>query len=386
MFCRKDAALVLMADDHGLPGREPCPPPQVSIVVPCYNERDNVRSMVDALADALAGRSWEVIFVDDSSPDGTMDVVRALAAHDARVRGISRLGRRGLSSAVIEGVLSSSAMIVAVMDGDMQHDERCLGQLLDAIASGGNDIAIGSRHVAGGDAGGLANRWRQMLSDVGIRVARRLMPVDVRDPMSGFFAIRRSVFIATAPHLSGTGFKILLDIIMSAPMDLRVAEIPFVFRSRAAGESKLDSVVLLQFAAMMLDRLCRGYLPVRFISFCLVGLLGIGVNLGVLSVLLQCGVTFPVGQVVGTYVSMIVNFGLNNRLTYRDCRLHGMALVAGLCLFVLICSVGAVANVGVAQMLLSSGPRHWGSASMAGAAIAAVWNYAVSSTLIWKIR
>lgn len=204
--------------------------------------------------------------------------------------------------------------------------------------------------------------------------------------MSGFFAIRRSVFIATAPHLSGTGFKILLDIIMSAPMDLRVAEIPFVFRSRAAGESKLDSVVLLQFAAMMLDRLCRGYLPVRFISFCLVGLLGIGVNLGVLSVLLQCGVTFPVGQVVGTYVSMIVNFGLNNRLTYRDCRLHGVALVAGLCLFVLICSVGAVANVGVAQMLLSSGPRHWGSASMAGAAIAAVWNYAVSSTLIWKIR
>ncbi|MCW4590131.1 glycosyltransferase family 2 protein [Gluconacetobacter entanii] len=367
-------------------GRESCRPARVSIVVPCYNERDNVRPMVDALDHALAGRAWEVIFVDDSSPDGTIDVVRDLAAQDARVRGILRLGRRGLSSAVIEGILSSSAGIVAVMDGDMQHDERCLGQLLDAIETGGNDIAIGSRHVAGGDAGGLANRWRRMLSDAGIRVARRFMPVKVSDPMSGFFAIRRTLFTATAPHLSGTGFKILLDILMSAPVPLRVAEIPFVFRSRAAGESKLDSVVLIQFAAMMLDRLCRGYLPVRFISFCFVGLLGIGVNLGVLSVLLECGADFSLGQVVGTYVSMIVNFWLNNRLTYRDCRLKGAALVRGLCLFVLICSIGALANVGVAQMILSSGPRHWTSASVAGAAIAAVWNYAVSSTLIWKIR
>ena len=349
------------ADDHGVAGRGVCPPPQVSIVVPCYNERDNVRPMVDALADALAGRSWEVVFVDDNSPDGTMDVGRDLAAHDARVRGILRLGRRGLSSAVIEGGLSSSAGIVAVMDGDMQHDGRCLGQRPDAIASGGNDIAIGSRHVEGGRC-----PWpdQPLAADAGIRVARRVMPVDVSDPMSGFFAIRRTVFTATAPHLCGTGFKLLPDIITSAPVSLRVAEIPFVFRTRAAGESRLDSVVLIQFATMMLDKLCRGHLPV----------------------LLRCGAAFLVGQVVGTYVSMIVNFWLNNRLTYRDCRLRATALVAGLCLFVLICSIGALANVGVAQLVLSSGPRHWTSASIAGAAIAAVWNYAVSSTLIWKIR
>ncbi|RBM05251.1 glycosyltransferase [Novacetimonas cocois] len=374
-----------MTGNQASGGENGCVPPRISVVVPCYNERDNIRPMIDALHRALAGREWEVIFVDDDSPDGTIHVVRQLGARDARVRGLLRLGRRGLSSAVIEGILSSSAEIVAVMDGDMQHDERCLGQLIDAISSGGNDIAIGSRHVEGGDSRGLASRWRHVLSDAGIRIARKFLPVEVSDPMSGFFAIRRDLFTRIAPRLSGTGFKILLDIIMSAPGALRVAEVPYVFRARVAGESKLDSMVLIQFATMLLDRMCHGYLPVRFVSFCIVGLLGIGVNLAVLSVLVQCGVGFRVGQAVGTYVSMIGNFWLNNTLTYRDRRLKGGAMFGGLCLFVLSCSVGAVANIGVAQMILNDG-RYWTWASVAGAAIAAVWNYAVSSTLIWKVR
>lgn len=242
---------MLMADDHGLPGREPCPPPQVSIVVPCYNERDNVRPMVDALADALAGRSWEVIFVDDSSPDGTMDVVRALAAHDARVRGISRLGRRGLSSAVIEGVLSSSAPVVAVMDGDMQHDERLLARMFDAIQNQGYEVAIGSRHVEGGDNSGLANAWRLFLSDAGIRIAQHFLSVRISDPMSGFFAVRRDLFVSCVARLSGTGFKILLDMLMAQKTAPRVVELPFVFRSRHEGESKMDRKVLLQFGQMI---------------------------------------------------------------------------------------------------------------------------------------
>ncbi|GBQ27625.1 glycosyltransferase [Gluconacetobacter sacchari] len=357
----------------------------VSIVVPCYNERANVRPMVAALSQALAGREWEVIFVDDNSPDGTIDEVRALAEQDGRVRGVLRVGRRGLSSAVIEGVLSSSARIVAVMDGDMQHDESCLGQLIDAVARDGYDIAVGSRHVAGGDNAGLASGWRTFLSDSGIRIVQMILPVRLGDPMSGFFAMRRDLFERTVPRLSGTGFKILLDVFLSAPQRPRVLEVPFVFRPRAAGESKLDVLVLLQFAAMLGDKLCRGFLPIRFIGFGLVGLIGILVNLAVLEIGRRCGTDFATGQWLGTLVAMVTNFWMNNALTYRDRRLRGMRMWLGLGLFMVICAAGAVADVGIARAIFSSDGQ-WGLASMAGAAIAVVWNYAVSSTLIWRVR
>lgn len=357
----------------------------VSIIVPCYNERVNVRPLVAALSAALAGRDWEVIFVDDNSPDGTIDAVRELAEQDGRVRGILRVGRRGLSSAVIEGALSSSARVIAVMDGDMQHDESCLGRLIDAVARDGYDIAVGSRHVAGGDNAGLANRWRTVLSDSGIRLVRMMLPVRLSDPMSGFFAMRRDLFAQAVPHLSGTGFKILLDVFLSAPRRPRVLEVPFVFRPRAAGESKLDVLVLLQFLAMMLDKLCRGFLPVRFVGFALVGLVGILVNLAVLSAARGLGVDFATGQGAGTLVAMVTNFWMNNSLTYRDCRLRGGRMWLGLGLFLAICSVGAVADIGIARAIFRS-DGGWGQAGAAGAAIAVVWNYAVSSTLIWRAR
>jgi dolichol-phosphate mannosyltransferase len=361
------------------------PAADISIVVPCYNERANVRPLVAALSAVLAGREWEVIFVDDSSPDGTIDEVRALAECDGRVRGILRVGRRGLSSAVIEGALSSSARIVAVMDGDMQHDESCLGRLIDAVARDGYDIAVGSRHVAGGDNGGLANGWRKFLSDSGIRIVQMVLPVRLGDPMSGFFAMRRDLFERAVPHLSGTGFKILLDVFLSTPQRPRVLEVPFVFRPRAAGESKLDVMVLLQFLSMLADKLCHGFLPIRFISFALVGMVGILVNLAVLDVARRCGAGFGAGQGIGTVAAMVANFWMNNSLTYRDCRLRGGRMWLGLVLFLTICSVGAVADIGIARAIFNHDGQ-WDQAGAAGAAIAVVWNYAVSSTLIWRVR
>ncbi|ACI52935.1 glycosyl transferase family 2 [Gluconacetobacter diazotrophicus PA1 5] len=357
----------------------------ISIVVPCYNERANVRPMVAALSAALAGREWEVIFVDDNSPDGTIDEVRSLAECDGRVRGILRVGRRGLSSAVIEGVLSSSARVVAVMDGDMQHDESCLGRLIDAVVRDGYDIAVGSRHVEGGDNAGLANGWRKFLSDSGIRMVQMILQVRLGDPMSGFFAMRRDLFERAVPHLSGTGFKILLDVFLSAPQRPRVLEVPFVFRPRAAGESKLDVLVLIQFLAMLGDKVCRGFLPTRFIAFALVGLVGILVNLVVLDVARRCGADFASGQGIGTVAAMVANFWMNNSLTYRDCRLRGGRMWLGLLLFLAICSVGALADIGIARAVFSEDGK-WNQAGAAGAAIAVVWNYAVSSTLIWRVR
>ena len=358
-------------------------PPELSVIVPCYNERANVRPLAARLAAALDGIAWEAVFVDDDSPDGTAAEARALAALDARIRCIRRIGRRGLTSAVVEGALSCSAPFVAVIDGDLQHDETRLPDLLAAVRAGA-DIAVGSRHVPGGDSAGLGGAWRHRLSAAGAGLARRALPVTLHDPMSGYFLLPRPLFEQLAPRLTSQGFKVLLDLMLSAPAPLRVAEVPCQFRARAAGRSKLDILVLVQFAALLLDKATRGLLPLRFLSFAMVGAVGVAVHLAVLTAA-RGGVTFETAQVAATVVAMVANFQLNNVVTYRDARLRGGALWRGLALFLVVCGLGAYANIGIARVLYSD-HAGWTPAGLAGAAIGLVWNYAVSATLVWRAR
>jgi dolichol-phosphate mannosyltransferase len=360
--------------------------PDLTVVVPCYNERPNVAPLIEKLDATLFGIAWEVVFVDDNSPDGTTAEVRRIAQTDPRVRCIRRIVRRGLASAVIEGALSSSAQFVAVIDGDMQHDETKLPQMLAALRTGRYDLAVGSRHAEGGDASGLTNRWRHVLSDGGIWLAQLFLPVRLTDPMSGYFMLPRPLFEQLAAGLTGQGFKILVDLALSSPAPLRVIEIPFHFHERVAGESKLDALVLTQFAGLLLDKVFGGLLPLRFISFALVGGLGVVVHLAVLTMLLKLtGQGFEAAQAIATLVAMVFNFQLNNEITYRDQRLRGPALWRGLLLFMLVCGVGAVANVGIANMLYESHTA-WSIAGAIGAVIGVVWNFAVSATLVWRAR
>lgn len=361
-------------------------PAELTVVVPCFNERPNVAPLVAKLHAALAGIAWEVVFVDDNSPDGTAAEARRLAQADPRVRCIRRIGRRGLSSAVVEGALSSSAQFVAVMDGDLQHDETRLPVMLQALRGGEYDLAVASRHVAGGDAGGLASRWRHTLSNAGTELAQRFLPVRLSDPMSGFFMLPRALFEQLAPALTAQGFKILLDLVLSADRKLRVIEIPAEFRKRVAGESKLDVLVLTQFAGLLVDKTLGGLLPLRFLSFAAVGLLGVGVNVAVLIGGRETlGLDFAMSQTIATIIAMVFNFQLNNQITYRDQRLRGTRLWRGLLLFLLVCSVGAVANIGIASVLYET-HTYWTLAGAIGAVIGVVWNYAVSATLVWRAR
>jgi dolichol-phosphate mannosyltransferase len=340
--------------------------------------------MVAALRAALPDIAWEVVFVDDNSPDGTADAARALARTDPAVRCIRRIGRRGLSSAVIEGALSSSATYVAVIDGDMQHDETRLPLMLAAVQAGA-DIAIGSRHVAGGDSTGLSSPFRERLSAAGIGIAKKLTGADINDPMSGFFLLRRSLFESLAGRLNGQGFKILLDLVLASPAKLNIAEIPYKFRPRAAGESKLDALVMLQFAGLLIDKALRGTVPLRFISFALVGAFGVLINLAILQIARAAGLSFSTAQTIGTFAAMVANFQLNNQLTYRTQRLKGVYVWRGLALFMLVCGLGAVANIGIANALYAQ--KAGGVlAGAAGAAVGVVWNYAVSATLVWRAR
>jgi dolichol-phosphate mannosyltransferase len=360
-------------------------PAELAIVIPTYNEAANIRLLVDAIDRALPDVRWEILFVDDHSPDGTSDKVRALATRDARVRIVHRYGRRGLSSACVEGIMASAAPAVAVMDADMQHDEAILGQMLARLNQGDVDLVVGSRYVDGGCMGDWGQA-RQRMSRLATTLAHRLTGTDISDPMSGFFMIRRDAFLKSLPRLSSVGFKILLDIAASAPTTLRVAEIPYTFRLRQHGESKLDSLVLWEYFQLLLDKAVGRYIPVRFLSFALVGGFGVVIHFAVLTAMFEgIGTSFGRAQALATVVAISTNFFLNNVLTYRDQRLRGRQLFYGWLSFNLVCATGAAANVGVADWLFAR-DNYWVMSALAGIAVSVVWNYAMSSLFTWRKR
>lgn len=357
--------------------------PELSVIVPTFNERDNVAVLYRRLEATLINVAWEVVFVDDNSPDGTSDVVRALAQQDSRVRCIRRIGRRGLSGACIEGILASSAPYAAVIDADLQHDETQLPKMLLLLASDQADLVVGSRYIEGYKSEGFNNK-RAGASALATEVAKKMLRVEIADPMSGFFMIRRDRFEQLAPKLSVHGFKILLDLVASAHGNLRAVEIPYTFGARQHGESKLDSMVALDFLGLVLAKLTNDIVSLRFILFAMVGGIGLVVHLTTLFIGLELfKAPFAEAQAAGAIVAMTSNFVLNNFLTYRDQRLKGFAILRGLIMFYIVCSVGLLANVGVAFSVYDQEPIWW-LAGLAGALMGVVWNYAMSGLFVWR--
>ncbi|NLS26431.1 Undecaprenyl-phosphate 4-deoxy-4-formamido-L-arabinose transferase [Sphingomonas sp. S2M10] len=357
---------------------------ELAIVIPTFNERANVPLLIAKLDAALAGRAWEAIFVDDDSPDGTSDAARDIARRDPRVRVIQRIGRRGLSSACIEGMCATAAPCVAVIDGDLQHDETLLPKMLDALqADAALDVVIGSRFCDGGGTGEW-DRERVAKSAFATRLSRQVLKADLTDPMSGFFMIRSEIARGLVPVLSGIGFKILLDIMTASPRPLSFRELPYTFRVRTEGESKLDYVVAMEYLIALYDRMFGKVVPVRFAMFSAIGAMGAAVHLSVLFLLFRvAGLPFVTGTIVATIVAMTFNYLLNNALTYRERRLKGAALIGGWVSFCLVCAVGAAANVGLAAFLHNVQHGDWRLSALAGIAVAAVWNFALSSRFVW---
>jgi dolichol-phosphate mannosyltransferase len=365
------------APRHGLA------PPELAVIVPTLNEKDNIAPLLARLGDALAGIQWEVVFVDDDSRDGTAELLLRLQNVMPRVRVIRRIGRRGLSSACIEGMLATGAPFLAVIDADLQHDESILPRMLEALREGDLDIVVGSRFSAGGSVGSFAGK-RLLLSRLGRWLSRIVSHAELSDPMSGYFVLRRTFLEETVRRLSGQGFKILLDFFASAPRPVRFAEIPFTFRPRHSGESKLDTLVMLEYVTLLSDKLLGPYFPTRFVMFVLVGLFGVVVHLAVLGLAHKLLlISFYYSQIIATFTAMTVNFNLNNLFTYRDRRLSGVRLIYGHLSFYLICSIGAIANFQIAEMLFNLRVP-WMVAGFLGAMISSVWNYGVSSTITWK--
>ena len=362
---------------------EPLRGPELSIIVPTFNERENVVELAERIGACLPDCAWELVYVDDDSPDGTADLVRQLAHKDSRIRCLQRLGRRGLSSACVEGMLASSAPYLAVIDGDLQHDERLLPHMLAELKQGNFDMVVGTRYAPGGGTGDWSAA-RVRLSRFGMRLSRMLVPDTLTDPMSGFFMLRRPVFERAVRKLSNIGTKILMDLFASSPEPLRFKELPYSFRLRHAGISKLDSLTAWEYVMLLLDKMFGHIIPVRFVAFCIVGAMGVAVHLTILSLLRYfADSSFLVGQTIATVSTMTFNFAVNNVLTYRDKRLRGLRWLRGWLSFNIACSLGACMNVGLATYL-NDVSGIWYVAALGGIAVGAVWNYAVTKRLTWS--
>lgn len=353
---------------------------ELCVVVPTFNERHNIAPLVQRLARTLDGIAWRAVFVDDDSPDRTWEEVRRLSAGDDRIQCIRRLGRRGLAGAVLEGALSSSASVVAVIDADLQHDETLLLPMLEALRRGEADLVMASRQLTEPGATTGLSAFRRSMSRLANTGAAWVMRRRLSDPLSGFFMMRQADFDRLAPRLSPRGFKILFDILATSRGDLRVLELPFAFAPRVSGRSKFDQRVVADYAALALSKVSRDLFSPRAVMFGLVGLSGIAVHFAVLRASLGLG--FTAAQFLGAATAMTSNYLLNNALTYRGRSRTGWRLLAGYLKFVALCALGLAANVGAATLVRGLGAPWWAAGAL-GAIIGAAWNFLSTATAVW---
>ena len=356
----------------------------VSIIIPSLNERENIPIVVERLEALLTGRKWEAVFVDDDSRDGSLEVLMSLARTKPHVRFIRRIGRRGLSSACLEGMASSVADIFAVMDCDLQHDEAILSKMLAAFEEDPSlELAVGTRYAGVGGGVGEWSKVRIFISRLATSLGSLARKTELSDPMSGFFAIRREVFEETVRQMTGKGFKILLDMVLSVGRPLKTQEFSYEFRTRQHGESKLDIVVGFEYLYLLADKIFGRFVPVSFVVYVLAGLSGLFLHLAALGILFRyVGIAFVTAQLTATLVAMVSNFLVNNSVTFRQQRLKGAMLLPGLLAYIAICGLGAIVNVQASEYLFENHIPWW-FAGAAGALVGAVWNYAVSTQIVW---
>ena len=356
---------------------------ELSVIAPTFMESANVERLVAALRAALGALRWQVIFVDDASPDGTAETIKALAADDARVSCLRRVGRRGLAGAVMEGALASAAPFVLVMDADGQHDAALIPAMLMRLRGGQADVVVASRYLADASAADGLGAARLRMSHVANRLAARLCGLALSDPMSGFFMARREVFDAVATQVQPGGFKVLFDLLTASRTPLRVEEIALLFAPRTSGGSKLDRRVMLEYLCLLAARASGSLISPRLLLYALIGASGMAVHFAILWPILAWGrLGFGSANLLGAVAAMGSNYLLNNEITYRDRRRRGRRLATGLLRYALFCAAGLLINLTVA-LQLRTWTGAWWVGGAGGALAGAAWNYTAASLSVW---
>jgi dolichol-phosphate mannosyltransferase len=361
--------------------------PTLSIVIPTYNEKDNIILILEELEKVLKSVSHEIIFVDDNSPDGTSAVVKDCMKKSSKIRLIHRIGRKGLAGAVIEGIFAANADIVAVMDCDLQHDETKLLDMINLFTNNNSlDIVIGSRFTETGEISEKAfSKIRELGSKATTFIIKKVLNITSTDPLSGFFMVKKETFLNSSENLQTQGFKVLADFLATSGKNIQIKEIGYRFKNRIAGESKMSFLTALELIGLVLSQILKGKVSIRFILFCMVGLSGIFVQLLITGLVMLLINQFPTSQTFGIIAAMTSNYFLNNIITFQERKLKSLDLIRGLFSFYLICSLGAFANIAIATYIFSFS-SNWLISSFIGACFGAVWNFTLSSIFTWKSK
>ena len=361
--------------------------PNLSIVIPTYNEKDNISKILEKLKTALKDITYEIIFVDDNSPDGTSKEVKIFMKKSSNIRLVHRIGRRGLSGAVIEGVFAANFELVAVMDCDLQHDETKLSDMMSLFSKSTSlDLVIGSRFTEeGGISDNAFSKVRKLGSKITTLLVKRFLNIHSSDPLSGFFMAKKETFLRSTDKLQTQGFKILADFLATEGKNIEVKEIGYKFKNRVAGESKMSFLTALELIGLILSQIFQGKVSIRFILFCMVGLSGIFVQLLITGASMLLINQFPTSQTLGIIAAMTSNYFLNNSITFQERKLKSFELIRGLFSFYLICSLGAFTNVAIASYIFGFS-SNWLISSFIGAIFGAIWNFTLTSTFTWKSK
>ena len=361
--------------------------PKLTVIIPTFNEVENINIMVEKLEATFVSKNFEILFVDDNSDDGTIEAIKILESRKPNISLLLRVGRRGLAGACIEGIIAAKSDLIAVMDCDLQHDEKKLPEMLSKFNAKPNlDLIVGSRYSDDGKVAGGLSAIRKTGSRFAIWSAQKALGIKIKDPMSGFFMLRKLSVMPIINNLQPNGFKILADMIASSKGKWEIEEVGYEFKSRQSGKSKMDLRVAFELLGLILSHLSFGLLSIRFILFGIVGFSGIFVQLISTFFLFSIlGLHFLQSHIFSIGIAMTSNFFLNNLLTYKDRSLLGKNYLKGLLSFYLICSAGALANVAVANFIFEN-LGLWVLASLAGALLGAVWNFVFSSIFTWKTR
>jgi dolichol-phosphate mannosyltransferase len=351
----------------------------LSIIVPTFNERQNIGRLIEKIRSIKhqINCNFEIVFIDDDSPDGTWDEIKKNWSSD--VRGLLRHARKGLASAVVEGMLTCNSKYFIIMDADMQHDETMIPSILRNLRS--YDLVVVCRNL-NEQIDGFSST-RRFISKFGNSILKRLMATQLSDPLSGFFGIRSEEFHLLSRKLNPIGFKILSEIIFVNPK-LKVLELPGNFKKRLFGQSKLDTKVIIEMFEMVLHRIFGKFFPLKVLFFLIVGFFGMAVHLTSLFICIKIfNLNFSFSQAMSIFLAMTFNFFLNNILTYSALRIKGVRVLFGLLKFCLACLIGALINQFVSVTIFKSGISWW-VAGLSGAAVGSLWNYVLTSSIVWS--
>lgn len=354
----------------------------VSVILPTYNERENLPTAVARLHQALAACGpYEIVVVDDDSPDRTWELAQALGETDPRIRCYRRTDRRGLSSAIVDGLNLATGRLLVVMDADLQHDTAVVPQLLQALDDA--PVAVATRYAPGGGTGRWSKR-RRLASTLATAACNLVLGVRTTDPMSGFFALRRPDFLAIVPRLNPRGYKILMEL-LHVLRPARIGEVPYHFAPRSAGESKLSGQVVWDFALSLAELATRRLVSARFLKYGLVGGSGVVVQFGSFFLLWGRLASEHAATACAIATAAVSNYVINNLWTFRDRAHSGVGnVMRGLGMFLLVSGTGAMINHALTFYYHEQFAAPLWLAMAGGIAISTAWNYFLNRDLSWS--